>query len=81
MADVETDPARWRFFTEGETTAPHVCILGHDAWDTLFDGSGPWKEIALKLASTPSLRLRQGKAAFGSGKTQRQLHPLPHEAF
>jgi len=40
MADVEDQTLLdGRFFTEGEDDrAAHVCILGHDAWDTLFDG-------------------------------------------
>jgi len=60
-----------RFFTEGEDErAAHVCVLGHDAWDSLFDGQPAiGKEIVVETGLYTVIGvLDKEKQPFGSGK-------------
>ena len=60
-----------RLFTEGEDErAAHVCELGHDAWDTLFDGEpAVGKQISVETGIYTVIGvLDREKQAFGSGK-------------
>jgi putative ABC transport system permease protein len=60
-----------RFFTEGEDErAAHVCVLGHDAWDSLFDGQPAiGREITVETGLYTVIGvLDKEKQPFGSGK-------------
>ena len=91
MGDVVDKPLlEGRLFTEDEDErAAHVCILGHDTWDTLFDGQpAVGKEISVETGLFTVIGVEdKEKQAFGSGKnpddnaihfpmsTFRHLHP------
>jgi putative ABC transport system permease protein len=72
MADVENQTLiEGRFFTDGEDArAAHICILGHDAWDTLFDGQpAVGREIVVETGLYTVIGVfDKEKRAFGSGK-------------
>ena len=60
-----------RLFTEGEDLRhEHVCVLGHDAWDMLFDGqSAIGKQISVESGMYTVIGvLDKLKQPFGSGK-------------
>jgi putative ABC transport system permease protein len=72
IADVENlSLLDGRFFTDGEDErAAHVCVLGHDAWDTLFDGQpAVGREITVETGLYTVIGvLDKEKQPFGSGK-------------
>jgi len=72
IADVENlTLLEGRFFTDGEDDrAAHVCVLGHDAWDTLFDGQpAVGREIVVETGLYTVIGvLDKEKQPFGSGK-------------
>ena len=91
MEDVVDNPLlEGRVFNEDEDErAAHVCILGHDTWDTLFDGQpAVGKEITVESGLYTVIGVaNKEKQPFGSGKnpddnsihfpmnTFRHLHP------
>jgi len=91
MGDVVDKPLlEGRLFTEDEDErAAHVCVLGHDTWDTLFDGQpAVGKQISVETGLYTVIGVEDPeKQAFGSGKnpddnaihfpmnTFRHLHP------
>jgi len=91
MEDVVDNPLlEGRVFNEDEDErAAHVCILGHDTWDTLFDGQPAFgKEITVESGLYTVIGVaNKEKQPFGSGKnpddnaihfpmnTFRHLHP------
>jgi len=91
MEDVVDNPLlEGRVFNENEDErAAHVCILGHDTWDTLFDGQpAVGKEITVESGLYTVIGVaNKEKQPFGSGKnpddnsihfpmnTFRHLHP------
>jgi putative ABC transport system permease protein len=72
IADVENlTLIEGRFFTDGEDErAAHVCVLGHDAWDSLFDGQpAVGREITVETGLYTVIGvLDKEKQPFGSGK-------------
>jgi putative ABC transport system permease protein len=91
MGDVVDEPLlEGRLFTEDEDDrAAHVCVLGHDAWESLFDGaSAVGKQISVETGLYTVIGVAEReKQAFGTGKnpddnsvhfpmnTFRHLHP------
>jgi len=91
MADVvDQTMLEGRLFTEDEDQrAAHVCVLGHDTWDALFDGQpAVGKQISVETGLYTVIGVvDREKRAFGSGKnpddnaihfpmnTFRHLHP------
>ena len=72
MEDVVDNPLlEGRVFTEDEDErAAHVCILGHDTWDSLFDGEPAFgKEINVESGLYTVIGVADKvKQPFGSGK-------------
>ena len=72
MGDVVDKPLlEGRLFTEGEDQrAAHVCVLGHDTWDTLFDGEpAVGKQIVVETGLYTVIGVEdREKQPFGSGK-------------
>jgi putative ABC transport system permease protein len=72
MAEVEERPLiEGRMFTDDEDRRrAHVCVLGHDAWETLFDGEpAEGKQIAVESGLYTVIGvLDKEKMAYGSGK-------------
>ncbi len=63
-----------RLFTDDDDLHDrHVCVLGHDTWETLFDGqSAVGKEINVETGLYKVIGvLDKRKQAFGSGKNPR----------
>jgi putative ABC transport system permease protein len=72
MSEVEDHPLMdGRMFTDDEDRRhAHVCVLGHDAWDQLFDGeSALGKDIAVESGLYTVIGvLEKEKQPVGSGK-------------
>jgi len=61
------------FTTEDEMRHQHVCVIGHDTWDSLFEGqSAVGKEINVETGLYTVIGvLDKRKRPFGSGKNPR----------
>jgi putative ABC transport system permease protein len=72
VGDVSDMPLReGRLFTEDEDVRhAHVCVLGHDTWDALFDGQpAVGKQISVETGLYTVIGvLDKHKQPFGSGK-------------
>ena len=82
-----------RLFTEDEDLrGAHVCVLGHDTWDTLFDGQpAVGKEISVETGLYTVIGVEDREKSLTSGKnpddnaihfpmtTFRHLHPETRE--
>lgn len=67
----EQHPIEGRLFTQDEDErSSHVCVLGHDSWDALFDGeSAVGKQISVETGLYTVIGVvDREKQAVGSGK-------------